>query len=146
MTRRREATEAVRGAGRRRRELVEAIDALERAVAAPAADPAWATLVAGELRALAETFEHHVAEVEGPGGLFEEISEEAPRLHTEIEWFRQDHRRLGDRIAELAERTEREDRAIMRDLVTDLIADLQRHRQRGADLVYEAYMVDLGGW
>ena len=29
--------------------------------------------------------------------------------------------------------------------LTALLAALARHRQRGADLVYEAYAVDLGG-
>ncbi len=29
--------------------------------------------------------------------------------------------------------------------LTALLAALARHRQRGADLIYEAYAVDLGG-
>jgi hypothetical protein len=33
----------------------------------------------------------------------------------------------------------------MRVELTALLAALARHRQRGADLVYEAYAVDLGG-
>jgi hypothetical protein len=33
----------------------------------------------------------------------------------------------------------------VRELGTQLLATLSRHRQRGADLVYEAYQVDIGG-
>jgi hypothetical protein len=33
----------------------------------------------------------------------------------------------------------------MRDQVTTLLTDLVRHRQHGADLVYEAHAVDIGG-
>ncbi len=146
MTDRMQPTEAVRGAGRRRRELFDAITTVERAISAPAADPRWRAEVAKELAELGEAFSDHVDEVERPGGLFDEILDEAPRLDPQVNWFKEDHRRLGARIQELASRVQREDPAIMRDLVADLIHDLVRHRQRGADLVYEAYSVDLGGW
>ena len=33
----------------------------------------------------------------------------------------------------------------MRAELTALLVALARHRQRGADLVYEAYAVDIGG-
>ena len=33
----------------------------------------------------------------------------------------------------------------MRDRLLALLGTLARHRQRGADLVYEAYAVDIGG-
>jgi hypothetical protein len=33
----------------------------------------------------------------------------------------------------------------IRDLGTTLLGHLARHRQRGADLVYEAYQADIGG-
>jgi hypothetical protein len=33
----------------------------------------------------------------------------------------------------------------VRDLGMALLASLVRHRQRGSDLVYEAYAVDIGG-
>jgi hypothetical protein len=32
-----------------------------------------------------------------------------------------------------------------RELGTELLGSIVRHRQRGADLVYEAYEVDIGG-
>jgi hypothetical protein len=33
----------------------------------------------------------------------------------------------------------------MRGWGSNLLRDLSRHRQRGADLVYEAYATDIGG-
>ena len=33
----------------------------------------------------------------------------------------------------------------LRSVLTSLLVALARHRQRGADLVYEAYAVDIGG-
>jgi hypothetical protein len=33
----------------------------------------------------------------------------------------------------------------VRELAIALLAKLSRHRQRGADLVYEAYQTDIGG-
>ncbi len=38
-----------------------------------------------------------------------------------------------------------EDVAALRDLGTSLLGRLVRHRQRGSDLVYEAYEFDIGG-
>ena len=139
-------TAAVRGAGERRRRLNDVLQALETAIDLPASDPRWRQVVAGHLADLVDALDEHVREVERPGGMFDEILAEAPRLEPEVRWFIEDHRRLAERVAELAERVHREDPAIMRDLVSDLVRDLHRHRQRGADLVYEAYSVDIGGW
>jgi hypothetical protein len=34
---------------------------------------------------------------------------------------------------------------VLRGWTSDLLHELSRHRQRGADLVYEAYETDIGG-
>jgi hypothetical protein len=34
---------------------------------------------------------------------------------------------------------------LARGWASDLLRELSRHRQRGADLVYEAYATDIGG-
>ena len=38
-----------------------------------------------------------------------------------------------------------DDVADLRERGTDLLARLSRHRQRGADLIFEAYDTDIGG-
>ena len=35
--------------------------------------------------------------------------------------------------------------AARREAATELVGRIVRHRQRGADLIYEAYEVDIGG-
>jgi len=51
-----------------------------------------------------------------------------------------------DRLGERAKYAQwREDIEAVRALGTDVVADISRHRQRGADLIYEAYEHDIGG-
>lgn len=141
-----EPTEAVSGAGRRRRELGAAMAELEPAIAAPMADPRWRDNVADAFEEVADAFRVHCEEVERPDGMFEEVLTEAPRLDRDVDWFRADHERLFARIDEMTAAVESTEPEALREGLTDLLADLVRHRQRGADLVYEAYMVDIGGW
>ncbi len=141
-----EPTEAVSGAGKRRRALGAAMAELEQAVAAPVADPQWQANVAEALEDVAAAFVAHCEEVERPDGMFEEVLDEAPRLDREVDWFRLEHERIGAYIAEMTRAVESGEPPALRGGLTDLLADLVRHRQRGADLVYEAYMVDIGGW
>lgn len=141
-----EPTEAVSGAGKRRRELGGAMAELEPAVAAPMADPRWRGNVADALDVVADAFRVHCEEVERPDGMFEEVLTEAPRLDRDVDWFRADHERLYARIDEMIAAVDVAEPQDLRDGLTDLLAELVRHRQRGADLVYEAYSVDIGGW
>jgi hypothetical protein len=53
---------------------------------------------------------------------------------------------LYARIDEMTVAVDSAEPQALRDGLTDLLAELVRHRQRGADLVYEAYSVDIGGW
>ena len=139
-------TEAVSGAGKRRRELGTAMADLEQAVAAPMADPQWRGRVATVLEETAEAFRDHCEEVERPDGMFEEVLLEAPRLDRDVDWFRADHERLFAVFSEMETAVGSADPEDVRNGLTSLLADLVRHRQRGADLVYEAYSVDIGGW
>ena len=141
-----EPTNAVSGAGKRRRELGSAMADLEEAVAAPIADPEWRGNVAEALETVVAAFRVHCEEVERPDGMFEEVLTEAPRLDREVDWFRADHDRLDASLEEMTDAVRSADAPVVRSGLTDLLADLVRHRQRGADLVYEAYMVDIGGW
>lgn len=139
-------TEAVSGAGKRRRELGAAMAELELAVAAPMADPRWRGHVGEALEEVADAFRVHCEEVERPDGMFEEVLTEAPRLDRSVDWFRADHERLYAGIDEMTGAVAAAEPQAVREGLTNLLADLVRHRQRGADLVYEAYSVDIGGW
>ena len=60
-----------------------------------------------------------------------------------------EHVLIGEQIAELVVNTEPPvtltDVPEVRVRATSLIARLARHRQRGADLIYEAFDTDIGG-
>jgi hypothetical protein len=111
----------------------------------------WANTVHDVLVDTAATFERHIAVTEGPDGLFDDVVRAAPRLANHVRGLTDEHRGIRALIADqltaaraLARRGDLAGVEALRETVTDLIAKLSRHRQRGADLVYEAYAVDLG--
>lgn len=143
-----EVTPAVEAAGTRRRALGDALVALEAAASGPLVAGDWRRHVRHALDDLAEALVAHRAEVERAGGILEEVMERAPRLARDVAWFREDHERLVARVGELRRSLDdpARDPHRLREELTLFLADLVRHRQRGSDLVYEAYMVDIGGF
>jgi hypothetical protein len=146
------ALEAARG---QRLSLRRAIARLEEALAAPddpdglgGPDGLPARLLPA-LESLQEVFAVHVEVTEAPGGLYQEILENAPRLANRITRFRREHTEITDGIhrglAECAGAAAPDAVQALRDHAVRLFADLVRHRKRGLDLVYEAYHVDIGG-
>jgi hypothetical protein len=139
--------EAVR---RRRADLRESLGAVEQALAAPAGGRAvvWGEQVHATLLALKEEFAEHVDVTEGPEGLHEAITTASPRLTHAVKQLTLDHGTIRDEIDALLTATEPpvtlEDVADVREEATRLLGHVVRHRQRGADLVYEAYETDLG--
>ncbi|MPZ29096.1 MAG: hypothetical protein GEV12_22550 [Micromonosporaceae bacterium] len=133
-------------ARRRRAELLQAIQSFEQAVAAPAGGPAWRERVRRRLRALRDQLAEHMVVTEGPDGLYAELLEHAPRLDRPVAGLVAEHQTLVVRADSLA-RWLRPDREVerVRQRAGDLLSALSRHRQRGADLVYEAYAMDIGG-
>ena len=101
------------------------------------------------LERLREVFAVHVEVTEAPGGLYQEILENAPRLANRVTRFRREHAEITEGIRRgLAECAAADTPAAvqaLRDHSVRLFADLVRHRKRGLDLVYEAYHVDIGG-
>lgn len=136
---------------RRRIELRDTMSALERALAAPASGRAvvWGEGVHDALLALVDDFREHVVVTEGPGGLHQAILDGAVRLANAVQALVDDHAVIAAGIAEAialaAPPVTEADVATVRDHCTALLARLARHRQRGADLIYEAYATDVGG-
>jgi len=133
----------------RRDDFYEAILALEQALAAPAGDhpSAWATSLQEPVEHLRGVLEAHVSGTEGEGGLFPEIREHAPRLINAMDRLQAEHEPLRDAAATLAASlaavTGDADVDGVRDAGVELIRRLLVHRHRGAELVYDAYWVDL---
>jgi hypothetical protein len=136
---------------RRRAELRETMGALERALAAPAAERAviWGELVHQALVDLADDFVEHIEVTEGPDGLHQAILSGAVRLANAVNALAAEHAVITAEIAALVSQTEppvaATDVDVTRERATSLLGDLVRHRQRGADLIYEAYDTDIGG-
>ena len=140
------ATDALSAAKQRRVELKSAVSSVETAAAAPAAIPGWVDTLVGELDDLRIAFDQHVDEVEGPDGLLAEMLQTAPRLANRVRRVEGEHPELVEQIAATigAVRASSEPE-LARAAVLEVLAAVARHRQRGADLVYEAYSVDIGG-
>ncbi len=136
---------------RRRGEMRGSIDAMELALSAPAsADLArWAERVRASLTGLSTDFGQHIEITEGPTGMYQEVLASAPRLAGAVHRLKGEHDDIRTRLDELLARAAAvhtlEDATVVRDLGTDLLLSLLHHRQRGADLVFEAYQFDVGG-
>jgi hypothetical protein len=140
-----ERLERARG---RRQALRTAMMGLEAASAAPVAREGWLEDVGSALANLAGVFEDHVGMVEGEEGLLEEIEETAPQLQSEMDQMRIDHRAIHALLDNI--KTSVKDApttphgpGVIRHHVRSLLTSLAEHRQRGADLVYDAYNVDI---
>jgi hypothetical protein len=144
---------------RRRAELLESINALEQALAAPVPGGPirWVQNVSAALLELSGDFRDHVEITEGPAGLYARVNRSSPRLSHQVDRLIQDHKTLTELMSELLTLvgkaagqfargdSMRQDVDEVRERGTILIAALVRHRQRGSDLMYEGYTVDIGG-
>jgi hypothetical protein len=149
---------------RRRAELLESITALEQAFAAPAPgrQMRWAERVYAALVELSGDFRDHIGLTEGPAGLYSETIFQSPRLAGAVERLTKEHVKLTKLIDELMALVGQADGSFaqtdpmladpalgdpdeVRERGAALLTALVRHRQGGADLLYEAYSVDIGG-
>jgi hypothetical protein len=135
----------------RRAELRETLNGLERSLAAPAAGRAvvWGEAVHASLLTVASDFGAHVEVTEGPGGLHQSILAGDLRLANAVAALTVEHGQIAEEIAVLVADSEAPvtpaDVDDLRDRATRLLGHLVRHRQRGADLIYEAFQTDVGG-
>ena len=147
--------EAIEGVRSRRAGLRVAMSALEDALAGPAPHRVdeWRRNVREALTALHEVWTRHIVETEAPGAFLDELVEEAPRLSTPAARLRREH----NEVLGVINRSEKalgqvlldddHDRFVdaMRADLTEMLCALAHHRQRGADLIFAAYDVDIGG-
>jgi hypothetical protein len=135
----------------RRAELRETLNLMEAALAAPARGRAviWGEVVHASLVMLADDFGAHIEVTEGPGGLHQAILVGDLRLANAVGALTAEHAQLAEEIAGLVVDSEapvgETDIDDLRERATSLLGHMVRHRQRGADLIYEAYETDIGG-
>lgn len=134
-------------ASRQRALLFDEIRVLEQAIAAPARDPGWRRRVGTRLGWLRNAFSLHMVVTEGPEGLYAELLEHAPRLARGVHGLVREHATVVATMADLRRRVDLPEVTVaeLRDWTTGLLGELSRHRQHGADLVYDAYQTDIGG-
>jgi hypothetical protein len=141
-------------ARQRRRTLHDTLVRLEEAISSPAAGriPTWTATVTKRLTEVRDAFDQHVSATEKPDGLYAEILERAPRLEANVQRLKDEHPTIAQSCdamlsqldaTEIGEPDWPLDQA--RDDLQRFIGTVIRHRQRGADLVWEAYNVDIGG-
>ena len=146
-------TEALEAARARRGDLHRALLDLERALAGAARGraQAWADSVRATLVRVRETFTAHIEVTEGAEGLYQEVLAQAPRLSGAVNRLQLEHADIASALDEVDNRLDapmsEADAWVesIRDAAITLMGLLVRHRQRGADLVYEAYDVEIGG-
>lgn len=135
----------------RRAELRETLTYLEHCLAAPAFGRAvvWGEAVHDALTTVAADFAAHVEVTEGTGGLHESIVSGDVRLANAVAALTVEHASIAAEIARLladsAPPVVESDVDALRERATRLLTAVSKHRQRGADLIYEAFQADIGG-
>ncbi len=127
--------------------LRAAIGQVESSLASPAPGraAAWSRDLREQLEGLSGALDQHVIITEGPEGLLADIMAVAPRLADRVDVARQDHGRLREQLDAVTASLPVDDAGVagVREQVVALLIGLVRHRQAGADLVYEAYNIDI---
>ena len=147
--------DVIAGVRLRRAGLRSAMTSLEVALAAPAPRRVdeWRFGVREALTALHEVWTRHIVETEAPGAFLDELVAEAPRLSTPAARLRREHNEILGVITRAEKWLDQvlldddHDRWVdgLRADLTTMLCSLAHHRQRGADLIFAAYDVDIGG-
>ena len=140
------------GVREQRARLRAAIDGVEAVLSSALAGRtgAWAKEMQPAMSRLREAVDHHIAITEGPGGLFEQIQTDAPHCSPAVQKLHGEHEQFQAEVDEVLGKLDANmddpiEMGAVREQATTLIGRLVRHRQRGADLIHDAYEVDIGG-
>lgn len=133
----------------RRDEFYEGILDLERAMAMPAGDDpvAWGQHVTVAVKSMHTVLDDHIAETEAPGSFYDDVIEHVPNLIKASQRLQAEHpvlvRELDQLDVEIKGVTDDESVEHARQTALDMIKTLLLHRHRGAELVYDAYNIDV---
>lgn len=130
-----------------RERLYDTVLSLSRAITAPVASgKRWRRRMSDALARVDRALDEHIAESEGEDGVLGEIINQAPRLRREVSILQSEHVELSEacRRLQLMIQSDASELALRR-RAHDLCVRFGEHRYRGADLVYDAFDIDLGG-
>lgn len=103
----------------------------------------WRMEIELALSYLLAALEDHVDEIGSEGGLFTQIMEHAPHLAPDITSLSQEHDELREACRNALSLTADWSASSLRRRINRLLGALANHRQTGAELLYDAYNVDL---
>lgn len=132
----------------RRERMFEATRMLQRRSRDPGEDlDQWRTELAEAVDLVEEVLAAHIAGTEEAGGFFQElVHESGGRLSASVKRLRRDHERSNELVGELHDALDAQaDPAELGQVADELFAQLEAHRHRGADLLWQAYGQDIGG-
>lgn len=134
----------------RREQMFEATRLLQRRSRPPEADadPAeWRSELREVVAHVDEVVSAHVASTEATGGFFDElVTESGGRLSAAVRRLRRDHERSTEMIRDLrAAIDDGSDTDSLHEAAAGLFAQLEAHRHRGNDMLWQAYGVEIGG-
>jgi hypothetical protein len=138
--------------GPQRGRLRAAATAFQATASAPAgesadAGPAWLAAVSRTLTGLGEAWREHVAFTEAPDGLFDELLDDSLEVAPEVDHLRRDHEVLVAAMARarelLASPTAGPADTKLLQSLAGISKQVEQHRRRGADLLYQVYSVDV---
>lgn len=132
----------------RRERMFEATRLLQRRSRPPEGDvDAWRRQLADAVDEVEEVVAAHIADTEGAGGFFQELVDESGgRLQAATRRLHRDHERSTALVQELRDALDAQaDPTELRQAADELFAQLEAHRHRGSDLLWQAYGVEIGG-
>lgn len=135
-------------AAEERRERIRALmDRFEAAMAEPASlsPDDWRSRLSDLADEMSRELASHVQGTEGADGLFDDVMAKAPRLRSDVDRLRREHTELQTLLDRFRDVVVDDDPVLVRERGLALLTALIVHRQHGADVLYEAYWVDVGG-
>ena len=127
----------------RRQDLYDAMQALESSVARASGQTDWFIAVDLALCNLEAALDRHVSEIEAPDGLFDEVIDRAPHLASDVQRLRQDHDELLASCRSASYLLSQLSPEELRRKVLGMLGRLAIHGQRGSELLFDTYNVDL---
>jgi hypothetical protein len=127
----------------RRQDLYDSMRRLESAVAQPSGLAGWRIEIEEALSQLESSLNEHVAETESETGVLADIVDRAPHLAADVASLREEHRELLSACHNALSMAADWSSPALRRRANGLLARLAVHRQSGAELLYDAYNVDI---
>lgn len=127
----------------RRQALYDAMRVLEAAIARPSGLADWRMEIESALARLETSLQAHIESVESDDGIFVDILDRSPHLTSHVQTMRDEHRDLVAACHQALSMSADWSSRSLRRRVNILLARLAIHRQTGAELLYDAYNVDI---